>query len=80
MRENVKPDVMICGHKHELRINMPNDECDNFCQPCPVVIGSTVSIKNKYFAGAGFVFENEKITVIFNDSEKIIREETLNLR
>jgi len=80
LRENIKPDVMICGHKHELRIDMPNDECDNLGQPCPVVIGSTVSIKNKYFAGAGFVFENEKIMVVFNNSEKIIREEILNFR
>lgn len=80
LRENVKPHIMICGHTHKLEIDMPNTELDNFGQPCPVVVGSTIRKNDNYFAGAGFIFEDGKITVVFNDDKKIIREEILNLK
>ena len=72
LRENVKPDVMICGHKHSLEILEVGGEKDALGQPCTVVVGSDLNRKENYYAGAGYIFKNGKITVVFNDSEKII--------
>ena len=48
---------------------------------CPVVIGSTIEKKNPiYFAGCGYVFNDENIDVIFTDSNgETLRKEQLHL-
>ncbi len=75
LKENIKPDLMICGHKHTLRIDKVASENDAFGQPCTVVVASEPHLgENKYFAGAGFILENGDIKVVFNDNEKIISE------
>ena len=40
LRNHIRPDLMLCGHTHYLKIVMPGDELDAFGQPCPVIIGS----------------------------------------
>lgn len=77
LREEIKPDIMLCGHTHELKIDMPGSENDALGQPCPIVIGSVIDHGTHYFAGAGFIFENGKITVVFNDGEGILSESTV---
>lgn len=75
LKENIKPDLMICGHKHTQRIDSVGSENDAFGQPCAVVVASKVNLgENKYFAGTGFIFENGSIKAIFCDGEKIISE------
>ena len=80
LRENVKPEVMICGHAHELNIYHPEDsEWNTNGSICPVVIGSTVKKKNPvYFAGCGYIFNDEKIEIVFTDSNgETLRKEQL---
>ena len=78
LRENVKPEVMICGHAHELNIYYPeNSDWNTNGSVCPVVIGSTIKKQNPaYFAGCGYVFNDEGIEIVFTDSngEKLRKE------
>ena len=63
----MKPDLMICGHLHTLEINEPGCEADHLGQPCTVVVGAKPG--KDYYAGAGFVFSEAGVEVIFNDSD-----------
>lgn len=80
LRENVKPEVMICGHAHELNVYYPENTMWNTNGSiCPVVIGSTVKKDDEnYFAGCGYIFNEDGIKLIFTDSNgKILKEETV---
>ncbi len=81
LRENIKPEIMICGHAHELDIYYPeNSDWNNNGIVCPVVIGSTIKKRKPvYFAGCGYVFNDDRIEVIFTDSNgEILRKETIS--
>lgn len=67
LKEHVKPELMICGHMHTLEINEPGCEVDHLGQPCTVVVGAKPG--KDYYAGAGFVFKEDGVEVIFNDSD-----------
>lgn len=82
LRENVKPEVMICGHAHELNVYYPkNKKWNNNGSICPVVIGSTIQKKKPiYFAGCGYVFNDDRIEIAFTDSKgEILRKETIDI-
>ena len=82
LRENVKPEVMICGHAHELNVYYPENSAWNTNGSiCPVVIGSTIKKKKPvYFAGCGYVFNDENIEIVFTDSNgETLKKEQLNL-
>ncbi len=73
LKETVKPELMLCGHLHRFFIDMPGGPADDYGQPCPVVVGSVQHWKDGgYFAGAGYIFREGEVEVIFNDNEKII--------
>lgn len=81
LKEKFEAEAMLCGHTHRQAVYYPGDETDALGHPCPVVTSSKVVFDEKiyaeYYAGAGFIFEKGKITVIFNDSEKILEERVL---
>ncbi|MBQ9859977.1 MAG: metallophosphoesterase [Clostridia bacterium] len=78
LREQVKPHVMITGHKHTLEVWNPGCEQDVLGQPCPVVVGARPE-RGVYFAGCGYVFGKDSITVTFTDSEgQILEKHTLD--
>ncbi|MBQ9098878.1 MAG: metallophosphoesterase [Clostridia bacterium] len=66
LREEVHPNVMICGHVHRLGVWEMGGSHDNYGQPCPVVVGSKPG--KEYWAGCGYIFGREKTQVIFTDS------------
>ncbi|MBR5134367.1 MAG: hypothetical protein IKV35_02090, partial [Clostridia bacterium] len=74
LREHIKPDVMICGHVHELGVHEVGGDFDHLGQPCPMVVGARPD--EDYFAGCGYVFSDEGITVSFTDN----RQTTLSTR
>lgn len=77
LREHVKPQVMITGHKHTLEVWLPGCPEDKLGQPCPVVVGARPE-RGVYFAGCGYVFGKDAVTVTFTDSEgTVLRTETL---
>lgn len=78
LRENIKPDMMICGHEHKLYVSYPGDEKDFRGEPCPVVVASERIPGKEYFAGGGFEFDGKSIICTFTSSEgKKLKEFTL---
>lgn len=68
LREQIKPDVMLCGHLHKVAINEVGCEKDMRGQPCTVVIGSEHGSDRSdpdFIKGAGFCFAENDIEVTF---------------
>jgi hypothetical protein len=74
LSENVKPDVMLTGHKHRLVISYPGDEFDAFGSPCPIIVTGVPEHKASLYTGAGYNFGENGMNVTFCDNEKV-REE-----
>lgn len=66
LREDIRPQLMICGHTHETEVRWPGGEKDTYGQACPVVIGGRPG--EGYFAGCGYVFKENGAQVVFTDS------------
>lgn len=75
LRKDIQPDIMICGHTHQISLDMPGGEMDYRNQPCTVAVMSQTDYKS-YFAGAGFEFsKNKSILITVTDSNgKILNE------
>ena len=69
LKENVKPDIMICGHEHNIRVIEPGDKEDVIGHPCPIIIGAEVVHNESFFAGTGIEFSDKKITATFTDNQ-----------
>ena len=69
LRDYIRPDIMLCGHMHELRISENGSEKDHRGQPCAVVVGSDTDSDN-YFAGCGIEFNRNNAVITFTDSRK----------
>ncbi len=74
IKDNIKPDAMICGHLHRIGVFEVGGQEDAFGQPCKVVVASDL-IKERLeinqkagFKGAGFSFSDGKIEVTFTSS------------
>ncbi len=70
--EHIKPQALIGGHMHCLKVIRPGDELDCFGQAFPTVVGSVVKGNDPYYAGAGFELQGTKMNVTFTDSEGVI--------
>ena len=75
MREHIKPDLLIFGHHHTVRICPVGSDFDHQGQPCTAVIGSKPTFADKdkgisdHFIGCGItLMENGKKRVVFNDN------------
>jgi hypothetical protein len=77
LREEVKPDLMITGHTHIYSIDRPGCDNDVFGQPCTIVVASQPNTKEKFYAGGGVIFDNDKTTVVFSNQNEITYEEDI---
>lgn len=77
LKERIKPNIMICGHKHVYSIDKPGEDNDGLGQPCTVVVGSAIDINSQYYGGSGYTFADGKIKITFNNGEKIIETHTV---
>lgn len=64
--ENIKPELMLCGHVHKLFVSKSGSEWESIPQPCTVISGSDK--KPDYHAGCGLVF-SENIQAAFYDNK-----------
>lgn len=69
LREHIKPDLMLCGHTHQIDIRYPGSEKDTYGQACPVIVASHSEPVEEYFAGCGFIFGDYGAEVIQTDSD-----------
>lgn len=72
LREDIKPDLMLCGHMHEWSVDLPGGENDAYGQPCPIIVGSAVRLDESYCAGAGLIFSQDKAEIVFNDGTEVL--------
>lgn len=75
LRENVKPELMLCGHVHKLFVSKSGSEWESIKQPCTVISGSDK--KKDYHAGCGLVFSNT-VKAAFYDSNG--RQEAIDIK
>lgn len=66
LRDEIKPDLMICGHTHTLEIREVGCPQDTYGMPCPMVIGGRPT-KEEFF-GAGITVDDAKFDVTFTSS------------
>ncbi len=74
LREYIKPEMILCGHVHELGVYECGGPKDSHGQPCPVISGSgRYSGPEEYVAGAGIEFSPKGIEIRFTDChEKVL--------
>lgn len=83
IKDNVKPDFMLCGHTHKACVSRCGSEYDDLGQPCTIIVGSdlTKTEDEKYiFAGALINIKDSVAKVVVNTSNEILFEETVALQ
>ncbi|MBE7037699.1 MAG: metallophosphoesterase [Ruminococcaceae bacterium] len=81
LRENIKPNLMLCGHTHIKCISTPKSEYDYLGHPCTVVVGSDERCdtdKARILSGALITLNNQNFDVSFNTQNKIYETQTLS--
>ncbi len=74
MKDNIKPQLMICGHKHETGIFPPGCERDALGSPCTVLLGSDVNYEGEYFTGMAVTINEIDADVVFNTNHEVLEE------
>lgn len=77
LNEQIRPEVLLSGHKHQMYITMPNDPRDAYGMTFPTVVGSEPRAKDHYYAGCGIVWQKDQIKIVFNDGDRILKETIL---
>ena len=77
IKDNIKPDVMLCGHTHNTCISRCGGEYDALGQPCPIIVGSDLKIENGdtvVIAGALVNIADGKAKVTVRSENKVVFE------
>ena len=79
LREEIRPELMICGHRHQTEIWEVGGKMDSYGQACPVIIGSKPirhkETKEKEFIGCAITLDGDRAKVVFNHHSGEIRKE-----
>ena len=68
LKESIKPDMMLCGHIHDIYVTRPGEAKDHKGQPCPVVVGSKI-IHPDFYAGCALEWTPGKMKILFTDQD-----------
>ena len=78
LSEQIKPDLMLCGHMHKCYVSLPKGSRDAFGQPCPVVCSSQHSSKDpSWFRGGAITLCEDTAVVKFTDSNFVASDEII---
>ena len=72
---------MLCGHTHQVEVHFPGGAYDDLGQPCPIIIGGKPFQQTQKelgidrFMGAAIEWEQNTVTVHFNDQDHNIKSE-----
>lgn len=83
--ENIKPHLMLHGHKHRVEVIRPGDEKDHLGLPCPSIVGSapvfaSAEHPNWEFTGCALTLSGKTARVVFNnDQGEIVGQEDVVL-
>lgn len=81
LKENIKPELMLCGHSHIMKICEVGCKLDHLGQPCTVIIGSNPKLDAPYgFTGCALTLKNASARAVFNnDLGEILIDEEIKL-
>ena len=80
LRENVKPQIMMCGHTHKSYVTPVGGDLDHKGQPCPVIVASEVSADGTEYIGGAIEITKDLCNVKFiNQDVRVKGEETFKI-
>ena len=82
IKDNIKPNLMLCGHTHRACVSRCGSEYDDLGQPCTIIVGSDVTKTGDekfIFAGSLINIKDGIVRVIVNTANEILFEETVDL-
>ena len=77
LREEYKPDLMLCGHEHRYRTVYPGEEYDTYGLPCPLLVGSFKD--GDIVGGAGIMLSGRKAEITFTDNNGVTGKSVIEL-
>ena len=84
LRDHIKPELMLCGHRHLVEVWEVGGKNDVYGQACPVIVGSRPirhkETKEKEFIGCAVTIDGKKAKVVFNHhSGRVLGEHEIEL-
>lgn len=78
LREQIKPDLMLCGHHHITRVAKCGSDFDHQGQPCTVIVGSRPTECG--FEGCALTLAGKRAKICFNDQTgRVLSEEWIEI-
>ena len=79
LKDNIKPDIMLCGHTHKACISEIGSEYDELGQPCTVVVAADMGAEDNkpLLAGSHITVNEGKADIVFNTGKKVLCEGTV---
>jgi len=75
LKEEIKPEILICGHEHRVELVYPGEEKELYEHPCPVLVGARPVKKDGiYYMATGIEFSKDKIKIASTDCEGVVAE------
>ena len=69
IKENIKPDFMLCGHIHTCKVMKVEDENNDACRPCTVIAASKPFKGSENIVCGSIVVSDNSASIKFVDSE-----------
>jgi len=79
LADDVKPEIMLCGHTHVCGFHMPGSDYDDFGQPCPILVGACPVKDGNPGVCSGIMFGNESIDIVILNGDEVIAEHKVDL-
>ncbi len=82
IRENINPNLMLCGHTHKVCISESGSEYDELGQPCTILVGSDVKADSDgktRLAGALINLKDDKARIVLNSGNETVFEGIVDL-
>lgn len=70
LREEIHPDLMLCGHTHSPELRLPGHGNDHYGQPCPVVVSGSIDRKGG-FIGFGCEITPDGFTITYTNQDGV---------
>lgn len=74
LREQIHPDLVLCGHTHRLEKHLPGEDWFEFEVGCPVLVASATDWKSNQYVEGRIVFDEAGISVQYTDNEGRVRD------
>jgi len=73
LREQIKPDLMLCGHMHRIEVRDPRTRDAHLGRPCPVIIGA-MPFQDGGFVGSAICLKEDTCALAFTDHTLCVRQ------